>query len=49
VTLRLGVQILGKGTRRESVMEKPTVWYLNVFVSDFEQALAFYRNRLGCR
>jgi predicted enzyme related to lactoylglutathione lyase len=28
-------------------MEKPTVWYVNVFVSDFEQALAFYRDQLG--
>jgi len=28
-------------------MDKLNVWYVNVFVSDFERALAFYRDRLG--
>ena len=30
-------------------MDNPTVWYVNVFVSDFARALAFYRDQLGLR
>ena len=26
-------------------MDKPKVWYVNVFVSDFERALTFYRDQ----
>jgi len=28
-------------------MDKHKVWYVNVFVSDLERALEFYRDRLG--
>ena len=28
-------------------MDKPTVWYVNVFVSDFEKSLHFYTEQLG--
>lgn len=27
-------------------MEQPRLWYVNVFVSDIERALAFYRDTL---
>jgi predicted enzyme related to lactoylglutathione lyase len=30
-------------------MDPATVWYVNVFVSDFDRALAFYRNTLGLK
>jgi len=30
-------------------MDNPTVWYVNVFVSDFERALGFYRDQLGLK
>jgi len=30
-------------------MDNPTIWYVNVFVSDFERALAFYRDQLGLK
>ena len=30
-------------------MDNPTVWYVNVFVSDFGRALAFYRDKLGLK
>ena len=30
-------------------MDNPTVWYVNVFVSDFQRALEFYRDKLGLK
>lgn len=30
-------------------MDKPTIWYVNVFVSDFARSLEFYRNKLGLK
>jgi predicted enzyme related to lactoylglutathione lyase len=30
-------------------MDNPTVWYVNVFVSDFERSLGFYRDQLGLK
>jgi predicted enzyme related to lactoylglutathione lyase len=28
-------------------VDNPTIWYVNVFVSDFNQALTFYTEQLG--
>ncbi len=28
-------------------MDNPTLWYVNIFVTDFDRALEFYRDRMG--